>query len=178
MTLHQSELHRQQEAWRAARARLATGKPTRIQELETELQETRAALEQARRDVIRLIAEARGHKAQVEKRDQEIARLAKRIRRLRPRENPVKRRNYPSIESIVAPILERYPDVTWADIIGKKIGRKFSHPRHECMCAVHANRPDMSFPEIARAFNRQCHTTVMHAVRKGQATVERLESAE
>ena len=74
---------------------------------------------------------------------------------------PVKR----PIRAIVEEVLRDYPGITWEDVKGVHRSRALTTPRHHCMAAVYEQRPDLSFPSIARHFDRD-HTTVLHAVKK------------
>lgn len=69
-----------------------------------------------------------------------------------------------SIETIVASVLADFPGVTWDDIISVRRDRRLVKPRHACMRAVYASRPDLSLPRIGRIFHRD-HSTVLAAVR-------------
>lgn len=74
---------------------------------------------------------------------------------------PIKR----PIRVIVEEVLLDYPGITWEAVKGVHRSRSLTTPRHHCMAAVYEQRPDLSFPAIARHFDRD-HTTVLHAVRK------------
>ena len=45
-------------------------------------------------------------------------------------------------------------------------------PRHVAMYLCH--KEGYSYPQIAHHFNRKCHTTVMHAVKKIMATERKI----
>lgn len=55
--------------------------------------------------------------------------------------------------------------VRYQDIVGASRTRSIVIVRHAAMRAVADARPDMSLPQIGRAFNRD-HTTIIHALRK------------
>ena len=80
-----------------------------------------------------------------------------------------------AIKDIVDEVLKEYPGWSWEDIKSKRRNRKLVVARHSCMKEVHKQRPDLSFPQIGRIFNRD-HTSILHAVgrlrkdiRQGQA---------
>ena len=55
--------------------------------------------------------------------------------------------------------------MTAADIRGPDRRHKFVIARHEAMAAVKQAKPDMSYPQMGRLFNRD-HSTVLYAVKK------------
>lgn len=68
-----------------------------------------------------------------------------------------------TVTRIVTEVLKDFPGVTWEDILSPRRSRGLIQPRHACMRAVCAQRPDLSYPAIGRIFHRD-HTTVLHAV--------------
>ncbi|MDK1373438.1 MULTISPECIES: helix-turn-helix domain-containing protein [unclassified Sinorhizobium] len=74
----------------------------------------------------------------------------------------------PPVEEIVAVVLERFPGVTWEDIISVRRERRLVEPRHACMRAVYDARKDLSLPLLGRIFHRK-HTTVLGVVQRRSA---------
>jgi chromosomal replication initiation ATPase DnaA len=74
----------------------------------------------------------------------------------------------PSPDDIVLDVMKDFPDVTWQQISSRRKAYRVVRCRHLCMAAVREKRPDLSFPDIGRLFNRD-HTSVMHAVKKIEA---------
>jgi chromosomal replication initiation ATPase DnaA len=73
------------------------------------------------------------------------------------------------LEGIIAEVMARHEGVTWMDVISsRRGGADVVRCRHECMHAV-KTQTRMSYPEIAKVFNRADHTSVMHAVKKIEA---------
>lgn len=66
---------------------------------------------------------------------------------------------------IIREVLQAFPGVSVDDIKGSRRTDNIVKPRQLAMYEVYRQRPDMSYPAIARIFNRD-HTTVMHAVKK------------
>lgn len=60
-------------------------------------------------------------------------------------------------------------------LLGPRRDRRFSWPRQAGMYVASEVCTDKSYPQIARAFRRGCHTTVMHAHRE---VAERLKTDE
>lgn len=174
MNAHSSELHRQNEAWKAAKQRL-TGAAIDRASLMASLQAARdaeakaiAAQQQARQDVLRLLAEVQSLTAVISKHEAEIKSLQASNAQLRQKPY-IPKPDWPSVEGIVAKVLAKYPGVTWLHIISRNRKPEYVLPRHECMAEVYWQRPDLSFPMVARLFHRKDHTVVMYAVRKIEA---------
>jgi chromosomal replication initiator protein len=74
----------------------------------------------------------------------------------------------PAPDEIMSDVMKDFPDVTWQQIFSHKRAYRVARCRHLCMAAVREKRPDLSFPDIGRLFNRD-HTSVMHAVKKIEA---------
>lgn len=77
----------------------------------------------------------------------------------------------PMMRHIAMEVLEDHPGVTLEDLRSVKRDRKFVVPRQEAMYQIARQRPDKSYPEIGRFFNKD-HTSVLHAVRKMKALYE------
>lgn len=174
MNAHSSELHRQNEAWKAARQRL-TGAAidraallARLQEARDAEEKARAAEQRARQDVLRLLAEVQSLTAVISKHTDEIKRLEASNAKLREKPH-IPKPDWPAVEDIVAKVLAKYPGVTWLHVISRNRKPEYVLPRHECMAEVYWQRPDFSFPIVARLFHRKDHTVVMYAVRKIEA---------
>ena len=66
---------------------------------------------------------------------------------------------------VVKSTLDEYPHVTMRQLLGRTRTRDISKVRIICMARVRKACPSMSYPEIARMFARDNHTTVVHAVK-------------
>lgn len=71
-----------------------------------------------------------------------------------------------SVKEIVDEVLKDFPDITFEDLKGPRRARKFIIPRHLAWYEVHRQRPDMSYPQIGRAFGGFDHTSILSAVKK------------
>ena len=60
-------------------------------------------------------------------------------------------------------------DLSVSDILGRSRERSLVYARHMAMWRVRKARPDLSYPQIAKAFGGRDHTTVIHAVRRMEA---------
>ncbi|MCA1440455.1 chromosomal replication initiator DnaA [Ensifer sp. IC4062] len=96
------------------------------------------------------------------------ARLIAQARALLGQDACEKAEDGPPVEEIVAAVLERFPGVTWDDIISVRRERRLVEPRHACMRAVYDARKDLSLPLIGRIFRRK-HTTVLGVVQRRSA---------
>ena len=63
--------------------------------------------------------------------------------------------------------------VTVEELIGPSRRRPLVVARQICMYVVREMLPDTSFPAIAREFGNRDHTTVMHAVKKIKALMDK-----
>lgn len=75
------------------------------------------------------------------------------------------------VTRIVMEVLKDFPGITWEDILSPRRSRGLINPRHACIKAVCAQRPDLSFPAVGRIFHRD-HTTILNALhsKKKQST--------
>ena len=80
------------------------------------------------------------------------------------------------VKRIVEMVLRNFPDVDWEDVAGRRRSRIIVEARHACFVAVFKERPDLSYPSIAKIFNRD-HTSIIHAVQKHGASDYRKEQA-
>lgn len=80
------------------------------------------------------------------------------------------------VVDIALEVLESFPGVTWEDIKTPARSNRISIPRQVCFAAVKSERPDLSYPQIGRAFGGFDHTSVMAAVRKIKAIMEGLKA--
>ncbi len=71
-------------------------------------------------------------------------------------------------KAIIAEILADFDGISVADVMSHRRGRHLISARHACVYAVHKRRPDLSYPQLGRIFERD-HTTILHAVRKCEA---------
>lgn len=175
MTIHSTELQRQNEASIAVRARLMN--PPRIyrdtkEGLQICLREANEALERVTKDRDRLKAlhsrEERYSKRlelDVADRDARILALGHRVSELEGLGLTSSAGRRPVAE-IVADVLQNFPDVTWEEIKGIRRQRNLVIPRQLCMYEVARQRPDLSLPRIGEIFGGRDHTTILHAVRK------------
>lgn len=70
-----------------------------------------------------------------------------------------------TVREIIAEVLQDYPGVTIDMITSVRRTRDLIEPRHKCYYEVYKQRPDLSYPSIARVFKRD-HTSILHAVQK------------
>lgn len=68
-----------------------------------------------------------------------------------------------AVKDIVDEVLNEHPGWSWEDIKSKRRNRALVAVRHACMKEVHRQRPDLSFPQLGRIFNRD-HSSLLHAV--------------
>lgn len=66
---------------------------------------------------------------------------------------------------IIMEVLERYPGVTYADLVSSSRARRIIPARQEAMYCIFKERGD-SYPAIGRLFGGRDHTTVMWAVKQ------------
>ena len=69
------------------------------------------------------------------------------------------------VREIVEEVLKDYPDTTIEDVIGLRRSRYLIEPRHKCYYEVWRQRPDLSFPQMAKFFRRD-HSSLCHGVDK------------
>lgn len=165
MITGQSEISRQNEAWKAARSRIL--RPVKVDtkdSLRLELAVAKAFEAQARKDIQRLLMEVERQKIIAENRLEKIAGLEAFIEKMREKPS-TNRYEYPTVDGIITKVLENYPEASWDRIIGKNRSQLVQEPRQACIVAVYLQRPDLSFPDIGRIFFRD-HTSIMHIVRK------------
>jgi hypothetical protein len=67
------------------------------------------------------------------------------------------------VKDIVDEVLKNNSGWSWEDIKSKRRNRSLVAVRHACMKEVHRQRPDLSFPQLGRIFNRD-HSSLLHAV--------------
>jgi chromosomal replication initiator protein len=72
-----------------------------------------------------------------------------------------------SIRSIQLEVCDRH-NISLQDMLSASRKQVFVRPRHEAI-QLARQKTNASLPQIARAFNRKNHTTILHAVRKGAA---------
>lgn len=72
----------------------------------------------------------------------------------------------PRVDEIIMSVLADFPGITIEEIKGPRRTRGIVRPRQLAMYEVYRQRPDMSYPQIGRAFGGRDHTTCLHAVRK------------
>ena len=165
MSIHQPELHRQQEASKAARARLATGKLSRVQALETELDMTRRQLAQAKADVIRVLEEARALTRRLKNKEALIKRIQVARRKRYGRKQPPA--ELPDVSELVSAVLLDHPDVTWEAVQSRTRRAPAVSARHDCILAVRKAHPSLSYPALGKIF-RKHHTTIMDVVKAAE----------
>lgn len=68
--------------------------------------------------------------------------------------------------------LKLFPGVTMGEIKGAERARRIVFPRQVIMHAIKKERPDLSFPQVARWMGGRDHTTGLHAVNKIQAMID------
>lgn len=79
--------------------------------------------------------------------------------------NPVIFKPRSTVREICREVLTHYPGLNFSDIIGPSRDPYIIEARHVCVFEVKVRRPDLSFPAIGRAFNRD-HTTILHSYKK------------
>ncbi len=67
---------------------------------------------------------------------------------------------YRQASVIIAEVLQNYPEYTFADIKSPRRMRALVKARNACVLAVRKERPDLSFPQIGKIFNRD-HTSIL-----------------
>lgn len=72
-------------------------------------------------------------------------------------------------KEIITDVLQEFPGITYAQVMGSGRSRQIVEARHSCVYAVHKARPDMSFPQLGAIFGGRDHTTIIFAVRKMEA---------
>lgn len=78
-----------------------------------------------------------------------------------------------SMKQICLDVLQRFPGVTFAEVVGRHRSRDIVRARQECMFEIYTERKDLSFPRVGVFFGGRDHTTVLHAVHKIKAERER-----
>lgn len=68
--------------------------------------------------------------------------------------------HYRPANKIIAEVLREYPEYTLADIRSPRRMRPLVKARNACVIAVRRERPDLSFPQIGKIFNRD-HTSIL-----------------
>jgi hypothetical protein len=71
----------------------------------------------------------------------------------------------PSLKTILATVAD-VTGVSVGDMQGPCRMRRLAWPRHFAFHVVKRTRPDLSLPNIGRAFGNRDHTTVMHGLKK------------
>lgn len=196
MTIHQTQLQRQNSAYSAVRDRLwnpknavkpapapapaqELAKPIeRIKEVSDKITELRSRLFEAEKQIElkqELIDKLALDLADANAR---ILHQAEIIEGLRSAADPVPDDAPESLprkpaKQIIAEVLQDYPDVTWDQLKGVHRTRRLVEPRQRCMYELYTQRPDLSFPAIGRLFGGRDHSTVLHAVHKIKAQRER-----
>jgi len=72
-------------------------------------------------------------------------------------------------KAIITDILQEFPGITYAQVVGAGRSVPVVEARHTCILAVHRARPDLSFPQLGAIFGGRDHTTILFAVRKMEA---------
>jgi chromosomal replication initiation ATPase DnaA len=173
MTIHAPVLIQQQEHHKALRASLL--RP--VTSVETQQQKKMRALEGTVRSI----------RFELDKRDAEIRQLKidladrnarvldqahKLCQLLRIQSDEEEYTEVRSVKEIVDEVLQDYPGITMAQIISVRRTRELITPRHRCYYEVYRQRPDLSFPAMARFFKRD-HSSLIHAVDKFKTGTER-----
>lgn len=178
MTIHMTELQRQNEASMAIRARLMN--PVRVyhdtkEGLQIALREANEELHRITKDRDKFksayaveVSYSKKLELDVADRNARILALGHRVSELEGlglTDSEGKR----SVAEIVAAVLVNFPDVTWEEIKGIRRQQRLIIPRQLCMYEVARQRPDLSLPRIGKIFGGRDHTTILHAVRKLRA---------
>lgn len=67
--------------------------------------------------------------------------------------------------SIIERVLNFYPGVSLDVILSRRCREDIVDARFACMFAVHRERPDLSYPQLGKIFNRN-HSSVMYLLGK------------
>ncbi|KFB10354.1 Chromosomal replication initiator protein DnaA [Nitratireductor basaltis] len=144
-------------------------------EQERALAERRKLAETARKfEMERRVAEeaaqiSRILKARVEEEGGSLKDLSKnqiRSRRAFIRRELAEGNMFEPVKNIIQRVAEEH-GLCIGDLVGRSRCRKLVAVRQKAIREVHQTRPDLSYVQIGRAFNRD-HTTVLHAIRKGE----------
>lgn len=114
--------------------------------------------------VVALKVEIRAKDASIEEKAEVIRSLEDTINRLTNSDNESSARRPP--KAIIAAVLEDFPGITYADVIGLSRSYRVVEARHTCIYAIRKARPDLSTPWIANLFGGRDHTSILHAIRK------------
>lgn len=62
-----------------------------------------------------------------------------------------------------------FTGVSTTEFRSKDRRKSFSRARHAVIYVLHRYRPDMSYPQIARAVGRSCHSTIINSCQKARS---------
>lgn len=175
MSIHVPVLSDQHEHHKATRAilfrppaavDLETKQQKRIGMLETTARSLRFELEQRDAEIRQLKADLADRNARVIDQAHKLCQLMH-IDSDEEEYTEVRR-----VKDIVDEVLQDYPGISMADIVSVRRTRDLIKPRHRCYYEVYRQRPDLSFPAMARYFKRD-HSSLHHAIDKFKTGEER-----
>lgn len=134
--------------------------PINIAERKT-LGDTISSLNQA---ILALRAENRALQQTIQEKDNIIHAHEQAINRLTNSDDEVTGRR--PVKKIITSVLEDFPDVSYAQVIGASRSVPIVEARHTCVYAVHKARPDLSLTNIGNLFGGRDHTSILHCIRK------------
>lgn len=120
--------------------------------------EASAAAKQARIEYLEQVLQGR---------DDTIAALSRQIEDLTDLgKAPVSYGSRP-IKAIVRDVMEKWPGITWKQIVGPRRAGHIVGARHSCIEAVCRERPDLSIVAVSRIF-RKDHSSILYVINKAQ----------
>lgn len=114
--------------------------------------------------VVALKVELRAKEAAIDEKSEVIRILEETVNRLTNSDNESTARRPP--KAVIAAVLEDFPGITYADVIGLSRSFRTVEARHTCIYALRKARPDLSTTWIANLFGGRDHTSILHAIRK------------
>jgi len=175
MTIHQSEIQRQNTEYQAIRERIlnpkVTVKRSDLEAASAHIAALQAKISELKESLAKSEGRIRSLELDVADRNARIIAQADMLATM-DEQGIFSARKRP-VAAIVSEVLRDFPDVTWGEIVGVRRTRHLIKPRQLCMAAVRDQRPDLSFPAIGKIFGNRDHTTVMHAVNKIKAQREK-----
>lgn len=114
--------------------------------------------------VLALRAENRELKKQLDEKNDLISSHEQAINRLTNSDDEVTGRR--PVKEIIISVLEEFPEVSYAQVIGASRSIPIVEARHTCVYAVHRARSDLSLPQIGKLFGGRDHTSILHCIRK------------
>lgn len=114
--------------------------------------------------ILALRAENRALKQTIDEKDNLINAHEQAINRLTKSDDEIAGRR--PVKEIISSVLEDFPDVSYAQVIGASRSVPIVEARHTCVYAVHKARSDLSLTQIGNLFGGRDHTSILHCIRK------------